>query len=115
MTKNLLEFFNSNPLKKNQIIGGPDQDDADSIISSAALRFLSAEKQIWNVPNSSKKEGWIFGVQINITYNKIYDVAIDSFGSSVNTAFKNVKHSFKMLFSFNVRKKLTTPEIDNEV
>ena len=47
MTKNLLEFFNSNPLKKNQIIGGPDQDDADSIISSAALRFLSAEKQIW--------------------------------------------------------------------
>ena len=57
-----LEFFNSKPLKKNQIIGGPDQDDADSIISSAALRFLSADKQMWNVPNSSKKEGWIFGV-----------------------------------------------------
>ena len=57
-----LEFFNSKPLKKNQIIGGPDQDDADSIISSAALRFLSADKQIWDVPNSSKKEGWIFGV-----------------------------------------------------
>ena len=57
-----LEFFNSKPLKKNQIIGGPDQDDADSIISSAALRFLSTNKKIWNVPNSSKKEGWIFGV-----------------------------------------------------
>ncbi len=57
-----LEFFNSKPLKKNQIIGGPDQDDADSIISSAALRFLSINKKIWNVPNSSKKEGWIFGV-----------------------------------------------------
>ena len=57
-----LEFFNSKPLKKNQIIGGPDQDDADSIISSAALRFLSTDKKIWNVPNSSKKEGWIFGV-----------------------------------------------------
>ena len=57
-----LEFFNSNPLKKNQIISGPDQDDADSIISSAALRFLSTDKKIWNVPNSSKKEGWIFGV-----------------------------------------------------
>ena len=57
-----LEFFNSKPLKKNQIIGGPDQDDADSIISSAALRFLSADKKNWNVPNSSKKEGWIFGV-----------------------------------------------------
>ena len=40
-----LEFFNSKPLKKNQIIGGPDQDDADSIISSAALRFLSTDKK----------------------------------------------------------------------
>ena len=57
-----LEFFNSKRLKKNQIIGGPDQDDADSIISSAALRFLSTDKKNWNVPNSSKKEGWIFGV-----------------------------------------------------
>ena len=57
-----LEFFNSKPLKKNQIIGGPDRDDADSIISSAALRFLSTDKKNWNVPNSSKKEGWIFGV-----------------------------------------------------
>ena len=57
-----LKFFNSKPLKKNQIIGGPDQDDADSIISSAALRSLSTDKKIWDVPNSSKKEGWIFGV-----------------------------------------------------
>ena len=57
-----LEFFNSKPLKKKQIIGGPDQDDADSIISAAALRFLSADKKNWNVPHSSKKEGWIFGV-----------------------------------------------------
>ena len=57
-----LEFFNSKPLKKDQIIGGPDQDDADSIISSAALRFLSSDNKIWNVPNSSIKEGWIFGV-----------------------------------------------------
>ncbi len=57
-----LNFFNSKPLKKNQIICGPDQDDADSIISSAALRFLSADKTIWNVPNLSRKEGWIFGV-----------------------------------------------------
>ena len=57
-----LQFFNSKPLKKDQIIGGPDQDDADSIISSAALRFLSTDKKNWNVPKSSKKEGWIFGV-----------------------------------------------------
>ena len=39
-----LEFLTQN-LLKNQIIGGPDQDDADSIISSAALRFLSTDKK----------------------------------------------------------------------
>ena len=57
-----LKFFNSKTLKKNQIIGGPDQDDADSIISSAALRFFSAQKNIWKVSSLSMKEGWIFGV-----------------------------------------------------
>ena len=57
-----LIFFNSKPLDKNQVIGGPDQDDADSIISCAALRYFSSQKHIWNVPNMSKKEGWIFGV-----------------------------------------------------
>ena len=57
-----LKFFNSRPLKNNYKIFGPDQDDADSIISSAALRFLSTDKKNWIVPNASKKEGWIFGV-----------------------------------------------------
>ena len=57
-----LSFFNSKLLNKNQSIGGPDQDDADAIISSAALRYFSSQKDIWNVPNVSKKEGWIFGV-----------------------------------------------------
>ena len=57
-----LKFFNSKPLKKNHKIFGPDQDDADSIISSAALRFFSTQENIWDVPNLSIKEGWIFGV-----------------------------------------------------
>ena len=57
-----LSFFNSKPLDKNQVIGGPDQDDADAIISCAALRYFSSQKHIWDVPNMSKKEGWIFGV-----------------------------------------------------
>ena len=57
-----LSFFNSKPLDKNQVIGGPDQDDADAIISCAAIRYFSFQKHIWNVPNMSKKEGWIFGV-----------------------------------------------------
>ncbi len=55
-------FFNSKKLDKNQEISGPDQDDADAIISSAALRYFSSRKNIWNVSNLSKKEGWIFGV-----------------------------------------------------
>ena len=55
-------FFNSKALDENQVIGGPDQDDADAIVSSAALRYFSSQKNIWKVPNLSKKEGWIFGV-----------------------------------------------------
>ena len=55
-------FFNSKALKNNYIIRGPDQDDADAIISSAALRYFSSQKDVWDVPNVSKKEGWIFGV-----------------------------------------------------
>ena len=57
-----LNFYKSLPLPNNQIIKGPDQDDADSIISSAALRFLSRNEKSWRVPNNSQKEGWIFGV-----------------------------------------------------
>ena len=57
-----LNFFKSLSLPNNQIIKGPDQDDADSIISSAALRFFSRNKESWRVPNNSQKEGWIFGV-----------------------------------------------------
>ena len=57
-----LSFFNSKSLKKNYVIGGPDQDDADAIISSAALRYFTSQKDVWNVPSPSKKEGWIFGV-----------------------------------------------------
>ena len=57
-----LNFFNSNSLDKNINIGGPDQDDADAIISAAAMRFFSSKEQVWDVPSFSKKEGWIFGV-----------------------------------------------------
>ena len=57
-----LSFFNSQSLNKNQVIGGPDQDDADAIISSAALRYFSLQNNTWDTPNESKKEGWIFGI-----------------------------------------------------
>ena len=57
-----MKSINSKALNTNQVIGGPDQDDADAIVSSAALRYFSSQKHIWNVPNMSKKEGWIFCV-----------------------------------------------------
>ena len=59
---NSLDYFNSKPLNNNQIISGPDQDDADSLISAAALRHFSSKKDTWRIPKISKKEGWIFGV-----------------------------------------------------
>ncbi len=58
-----LKYFNSNPVQKTIILGGPDQDDADALISSAAIRFFSSDKQLWYFPNEAKKEGWIFGVR----------------------------------------------------
>ena len=57
-----LKFFESDSLNSNTKIGGPDQDDADAIISCAALRHLSKKNDTWNVPIISKNEGWIFGV-----------------------------------------------------
>ena len=60
--RELCSFFETNNLSKNTKIEGPDQDDADAIISSAALRFFSRKDNYWNVPSVSKKEGWIFGV-----------------------------------------------------
>ncbi len=57
-----LNYYNCNSLPENIIIGGPDQDDADAIISAAALRFFSANKKTWITQDFSKKEGWIFGV-----------------------------------------------------
>ena len=50
-----LDFFKSQPLPNEQEIKGPDQDDADSIISSAALRFFSEKDAVWQVPKQVKK------------------------------------------------------------
>ena len=57
-----LNYYNCSSLEENITIGGPDQDDADAIISAAAMRFFSVNKKVWVVPSFSKKEGWIFGV-----------------------------------------------------
>ena len=57
-----LSHYDCNSLPKDIIIGGPDQDDADSIVSAAAMRYFSNNRNCWNVPKVSQKEGWIFGV-----------------------------------------------------
>ena len=57
-----LSHYECNSLSKDIIIGGPDQDDADAIVSAAAMRYFSNNRNCWNVPKVSKKEGWIFGV-----------------------------------------------------
>ena len=41
---------------------GPDQDEADALISVAALKYYSQFKETWEVPFTANKEGWIFGV-----------------------------------------------------
>ena len=57
-----LSHYGCNSLPQDIIIGGPDQDDADAIVSAAAMRYFSNNRNCWNVPKLSKKEGWIFGV-----------------------------------------------------
>ena len=57
-----LNHYGCNSLPNDIIIGGPDQDDADAIVSAAAMRYFSNNRNCWNVAKVSKKEGWIFGV-----------------------------------------------------
>jgi len=58
-----LSFFGSAPVPDDFIAAGPDGDDADALISAAALRGLSGDKSLWDVPPAAQKEGWIFGVK----------------------------------------------------
>ena len=41
---------------------GADADEADAIISAAALRHLAGLDGCWHTPEAAAKEGWIFGV-----------------------------------------------------
>ena len=41
---------------------GADADEADAIISAAALRHLAGLDGCWHAPEAAAKEGWIFGV-----------------------------------------------------
>ena len=41
---------------------GSDADEADAIISAAALRWFAAQPGGWDAPEAAALEGWIFGV-----------------------------------------------------
>ena len=57
-----LELFETNGISSKIKFTGPDQDEADAIISVAALKYFAKIKQKWKVNKEAKKEGWIFGV-----------------------------------------------------
>ena len=63
MLNKALLFFNSDQLPDKFIVNGPDFDEADAIISAAAIRALSAREKTWEVPDAANQEGWIFGVE----------------------------------------------------
>ena len=58
-----LGFFEASPVSDDFSAEGPDADDADALISAAALRFLSKDEHYWDVPLIARREGWIFGVK----------------------------------------------------
>ena len=58
-----LKKYNCLPVSKNFEMFGPDQDEADAIISVAALKYFSKSGKYWKTPKAAKKEGWIYGVK----------------------------------------------------
>ncbi|MGC6516534.1 MAG: hypothetical protein ACON49_00730 [Candidatus Puniceispirillaceae bacterium] len=58
-----LRYFHSRPVSKEFVVAGPDADDADALISAAALRSMSCDPASWLVPDIAQREGWIFGVK----------------------------------------------------
>ena len=58
-----LGFYNSQPVADGFVAKGPDGDEADAIISAAALRWLAGQPAVWQLPQAAQAEGWIFGVE----------------------------------------------------
>lgn len=58
-----LAYFGSAPVPASFRAGGPDHDEADALVSAAALRWFAAQPDIWSVPPGARAEGWIFGVK----------------------------------------------------
>ena len=65
-----LASFRSEPYPDNEPITGPDLDDADALVSAAALRFFATREIYFDAPfqnpystRAAMLEGWIFGVR----------------------------------------------------
>ena len=60
-----LAFYKSEKLSDHIEINR--EDEADALVSAAALRLLSSDEELWSAPQSFeaaiKAEGWIFGVK----------------------------------------------------
>ena len=60
-----LAFYKSEKLSDQIEINR--EDEADALVSAAALRFLSSDEELWSAPKifeaAIKAEGWIFGVK----------------------------------------------------
>ena len=60
----LREHCDSNPLPESfRFCDNWFNDERDAIVSAAALRHLSGEKEMWEKQGAAEKEGWIFGVK----------------------------------------------------
>ena len=58
----VLHFYGSDPYAGPPI---DSEDKADALLSSAGLRALGNQPQLWSAagdPGEAQKEGWIFGV-----------------------------------------------------
>tara|TARA_B100001057_G_C22746010_1_gene909770 strand:- start:63 stop:941 length:879 start_codon:yes stop_codon:yes gene_type:complete len=59
----VLKKYDCLPVSRNLKMFGPDQDEADALISAAALRYFSKNLEYWKTHKAGKKEGWIYGVK----------------------------------------------------
>lgn len=63
MMSAVLTYFNSCGVADDFVAEGPDGDDADALISAAALRASSELISCQELPKAALHEGWIFGVK----------------------------------------------------
>ena len=58
-----LAYFGSQGVSQDFQALGPDADDADALISAAALRHFAKDEMLWETLPVARREGWIFGVK----------------------------------------------------